>query len=81
LPNEQWTPAVGNPNVGIQAINDKVRTTSAWVEPLRQQMASVIVGQDELIAGNFLHFFALFDRRALPPQISCSSKGARSSTG
>ena len=29
-PNEQWMqPAVGNPNVGIQAINDKVRTTSA----------------------------------------------------
>jgi MoxR-like ATPase len=50
LPNEQWTqPAVGNPNAGIQAINDNVRTTSAWVEPLRQQMARVIVGQDELI--------------------------------
>ena len=50
LPNEQWTqPAVGNPNVGIQTINDNVRTTSAWVEPLRQQMARVIVGQDELI--------------------------------
>src|SRR6266436_4141668 len=27
LPNEQWTqPAVGNPNVGIQVINDNVRT-------------------------------------------------------
>jgi MoxR-like ATPase len=50
LPNEQWTqPAVGNPNAGIQAINDNVRTTSAWVEPLRRQMARVIVGQDELI--------------------------------
>jgi MoxR-like ATPase len=50
LPNEQWTqPAVGNPNVGIQTINDNVRTTSAWVEPLRQQMARVIVGQEELI--------------------------------
>ena len=50
LPNEQWTqPAVGNPNVGIQAINDNVRTASAWVEPLRKQMARVIVGQDELI--------------------------------
>jgi len=57
LPNEQWTqPAVGNPNVGIQAINNKVRTTSAWAEPLRQQMAGVIVGQEELIAGNFWHF-------------------------
>src|SRR5512140_3489632 len=50
LPNEPWTqPAVGNPNVGIQTINDNVRTTSAWVEPLRQQMARVIVGQDKLI--------------------------------
>jgi MoxR-like ATPase len=50
LPNEQWTqPAVGNPNVSIQAINDSVRSTSAWVEPLRQQMARVIVGQEELI--------------------------------
>jgi hypothetical protein len=30
LPNEQWTQlAVGNPNIGIQAIDDKVRTTSA----------------------------------------------------
>jgi hypothetical protein len=24
-------------------------------------------------AGNFLNFFALFDRRVLPPQISCLS--------
>jgi MoxR-like ATPase len=50
LPNEQWTqPVVGNPNIGIQAINDDVRTASAWVEPLRQQMARIIVGQEELI--------------------------------
>jgi MoxR-like ATPase len=50
LPNAQWTqPAVGNPNGGIQAINDNVRTASAWVEPLRQQMARVIVGQEDLI--------------------------------
>jgi MoxR-like ATPase len=50
LPNERWTqPAVGNPNIGIQAINDNVRTASAWVEPLRKQMARVIVGQEELI--------------------------------
>jgi MoxR-like ATPase len=50
LPNKQWTqPAVGNPNVGIQTINDNVRTASAWVDPLRQQMARVIVGQEELI--------------------------------
>jgi MoxR-like ATPase len=50
LPNEQWTqPVVGNPNIGIQAINDDVRTASAWVQPLRQQMARIIVGQEELI--------------------------------
>jgi MoxR-like ATPase len=50
LPDAQWTqPAVGNPNVGIQAINDNVRTASAWVQPLRQQMARVMVGQEELI--------------------------------
>ena len=50
LPNERWTQSsVGNPNVGIQTINDNVCTTSTWVEPLRQQMASVIVGQEELI--------------------------------
>ena len=50
LPNEQWAqPVVGNPNVGIQEINNNVRTTSAWVQPLRQQMARVIVGQEELI--------------------------------
>jgi hypothetical protein len=36
-PNEQWTqPAVGNPNAGIQSINDAVRMTSNWVQPLRQ---------------------------------------------
>jgi len=33
LPNEQWTqPAVGNPNVGIQAINDKVACFFALVQ-------------------------------------------------
>jgi MoxR-like ATPase len=50
LPNEQWTqPAVGNPNAGIQSINDAVRMTSNWVHPLRQQMARVIVGQEQLV--------------------------------
>jgi MoxR-like ATPase len=50
LPDQQRTqPPVGNPNIGIQAINDNVRAASAWVEPLRQQMARVIVGQEELI--------------------------------
>ncbi len=50
LPNEQWTqPAVGNPNAGIQSINDAVRMSSNWVQPLRQQMARVIVGQEQLV--------------------------------
>jgi MoxR-like ATPase len=50
LPNEQWTQAaVGNPNAGIQSINDAVRMTSNWVQPLRQQMARVIVGQEQLV--------------------------------
>jgi MoxR-like ATPase len=50
LPNEQWTqPAVGNPNAGIQSINDAVRMTSNWVQPLRQQMARVVVGQEQLV--------------------------------
>jgi len=44
-------------------------------QPLRQQMASGIVGQDELIAGNFWHFLTLFDRRALSPQISSLFEG------
>jgi MoxR-like ATPase len=50
LPREHWTqPAVGNPNAGIQSINDAVRTASNWVQPLRQQMARVIVGQEQLV--------------------------------
>ena len=50
LPKEQWTqPAVGNPNAGIQSINDAVRTASNWVQPLRQQMGRVIVGQEQLV--------------------------------
>ena len=43
------TPIVGTPNAGIQAINDAVRPNSAWVQPLRQQMGRVIVGQEQLI--------------------------------
>jgi len=43
------TPVVGAPNAGIQAIHDAVRATSAWVQPLRQQMARVIVGQEQLV--------------------------------
>jgi MoxR-like ATPase len=50
LPQQQWTqPAVGNPNAGIQSINDAVRTNSQWVQPLRQEMARVIVGQEQLV--------------------------------
>lgn len=42
-------PAAGAPNPGIQAINENVRQCSAWVQPLRQQMARVIVGQSQLV--------------------------------
>jgi MoxR-like ATPase len=54
VPAVRWTPpaltpATGTPNAGIQAINDAVRSTSAWVQPLRQQMARVIVGQEQLV--------------------------------
>ena len=50
LRNEQWAqPTVGQPNASIQSINDAVRTNSQWVQPLRQQMARVIVGQEQLI--------------------------------
>src|SRR5215475_15240462 len=50
LPNEQWArPTVGQPNADIQSINDAVRTNSQWVQPLRQQMARVIVGQEQLV--------------------------------
>jgi MoxR-like ATPase len=51
-PAGRWTPpnpAAGSPNAGIQAINDAVLANSAWVQPLRQQMARVIVGQEQLI--------------------------------
>ena len=54
VPHERQTPVppapvTGSPNAGIQAINDAVRNTSQWVQPLRQQMARVIVGQEQLI--------------------------------
>src|SRR5215472_17850888 len=50
LPNEQWAqPTVGQPNAGIQSISDDVRANSQWVQPLRQQMARVIVGQEQLV--------------------------------
>lgn len=50
VPNTRWVaPAAGVPNSGIQAINDAVASTSAWVQPLREQMARVIVGQEQLV--------------------------------
>jgi MoxR-like ATPase len=50
LPNEQLAqPAVGQPNAGIQFINEAVRANSQWVQPLRQQIARVIVGQEQLV--------------------------------
>ena len=42
-------PIVNDPNTGIQAINDAVRQNSAWVQPLRQEIARVIVGQQHLV--------------------------------
>lgn len=39
----------GSPDNSIQAITDAVRAASTWVQPLRQQMARVIVGQDQLV--------------------------------
>jgi MoxR-like ATPase len=42
-------PVVGNPNSGIQAINDAVRQNSTWVQPLRQEIGRVIVGQQHLV--------------------------------
>jgi len=48
--NEQWAqPAVGQPNAGIQSINEAVQTNSQWLQPLREQMARVIVGQEQLV--------------------------------
>jgi MoxR-like ATPase len=50
LTNEQSAqPVVGQPNADIQFINDAVRTNSPWVQPLRQQMGRVIVGQEQLV--------------------------------
>lgn len=49
VPNERATLAAGTADAGIQALNDAVRSSSAWVQPLRQQMARVIVGQESLI--------------------------------
>ena len=37
------------PNTDIQAIHDAVQQAAAWVQPLRQEMGRVIVGQEHLI--------------------------------
>jgi MoxR-like ATPase len=42
-------PIAGNPNTNIQAINEAVRQNSAWVQPLRQEIGRVIVGQQHLV--------------------------------
>jgi len=42
-------PASGSPNERIQAINEAVRTNSAWVAPLRQEISRVLVGQKNLV--------------------------------
>ena len=39
----------GGPNERIQAINEAVRNTSAWVAPLRQEIGRVLVGQKNLV--------------------------------
>jgi MoxR-like ATPase len=46
--NGTHSPA-GGPNERIQAINEAVRTTSAWVAPLRQEISRVLVGQKNLV--------------------------------
>jgi MoxR-like ATPase len=37
------------PNAGIQAINDAVRENSGWIQPLRDEISRVIVGQHALV--------------------------------
>src|SRR5881296_3748482 len=39
----------GSHNDRIQAINEAVRQTSAWVAPLRQEISRVLVGQKNLV--------------------------------
>jgi MoxR-like ATPase len=42
-------PVAGGHNERIQAINEAVRQNSAWVQPLRQEIARVLVGQKNLV--------------------------------
>jgi MoxR-like ATPase len=53
-PSIRWNPPAqrtdyAGRNAGIQAINESVSQASAWVRPLRQQIARVIVGQEHLV--------------------------------
>ena len=50
-PQHQYASSVvaGGPNERIQAINEAVRQNSAWVAPLRQEIARVLVGQKNLV--------------------------------
>jgi MoxR-like ATPase len=53
-PAPRWNPPTtrteyAGRNVGIQAINESVMQASAWVRPLREQIARVIVGQEHLV--------------------------------
>jgi len=43
----QWDKAGENP--AIRDVQNRVQETSAWVQPLREQMARVIVGQEQLV--------------------------------
>jgi MoxR-like ATPase len=50
--NERRTPLQaygGSPNPDVQAVNDAVQATSAWVQPLRAEIGRIIVGQQALI--------------------------------
>ena len=42
-------PVAGSHNERIQAINEAVRQNSAWIQPLRQEIARVLVGQKNLV--------------------------------
>ncbi len=46
-PSRQWDRSGENP--AIREVQDRVQQASAWVEPLRQQMARVIIGQEQLV--------------------------------
>src|SRR6266850_140546 len=48
-PHHNHAPAPGRHNDRIQAINEAVRQTSAWVAPLRQEIGRVLVGQKNLV--------------------------------